>query len=94
LTPLSFTVSDDRVRSPQPREREKRDSGFVDPRSSRKDVREVLPNLHQNSAPQTTDPRLNSINVVWLESRCFHPVLSDPALAVLQIVFDLSSVPP
>jgi hypothetical protein len=92
LLTIAFYL-DDQVRLPPPRDHDKHDSSFMDPQTTHKDVPNTPPNVHQSSAPQSMNPRLNSINTVWLESRRFHLVLSDPALDLLRKTFNLSLVP-
>ncbi len=69
--------------------REKRDSGLGESHSGQRYTRQ-----DQRLDPLALDPRIESIQNFWLESRRFHPVLTDKAYELLKTAFNLTSVPP
>jgi hypothetical protein len=73
----------------RPHDRVKRDSGLGDSSTGRRDFRHPDPRFDPH-----VDPRIDSIQNFWLESRRFHPVLSDKAFQLLKEAFNLASVPP
>lgn len=83
--------ADTRARSPRrDNRREHRDSGYGHSGSHRSRARSPPPRVLGSHE----DPRKESIQAVWNDSRPFKPTLTEEAHKLLKAAFDLSAVPP